>query len=74
MTFFLSIILGFALANERDGSGIYGGIFHYSMIFAFMGSAILAFIYFWRKKSLNFDEEPKIQMMQDDSKEDFRGR
>lgn len=67
------IILSIPLAHEPDGSGIYGGIFHYGMIMALMGSALLAFIYFWSKKRLDFDEEPKMQMMQDDGKEDIHG-
>lgn len=68
------MVLGIVLLSEQDASGIFGGIFHYSLIFALMGSALLAFLYFWRKKLLSFDEEPKIQMMHDDNKGDFRGR
>lgn len=51
---------------ERDTSGICGGIFHYSLILAFMGSALLSFVYFWSKGRLDMDETPKIQMMNDD--------
>lgn len=67
------VFIAWALNDEKDGSGIYGGIFHYGMIMALMGSALLAFIYFWRKKRLDFDEEPKLQMMRDDNKEDSHG-
>lgn len=59
-------ILGFALVNERDSSGIYGGILHYSIVFALVGGALLAFLYFWNKGRLDMDEGPKIQMMSDD--------
>lgn len=52
--------------SERDSSGICGGIFHYSLILAFMGSALLSFVYFWSKGRLDMDETPKIQMMIDD--------
>ncbi|MEI8365525.1 MAG: hypothetical protein WCF65_03815 [Parachlamydiaceae bacterium] len=73
MTSFVIVLFGAVLADERDWSGIYGGIFHYSMIFATSGSALLAFFYFWKKGRLDLDEEPKILMMQDDRKEDADG-
>ncbi len=60
-----SIFFGM-LPTERDTSGIYGGIFHYSLILAFMGSALLSFLYFWSKGQLDMDETPKIQMMHDE--------
>lgn len=49
-----------------DQAGIYGTAFHYSMIFVFMGSAIMIFLYLWGKGRLDMDEEPKIQMMHDE--------
>lgn len=58
-----------ASINIRDASGVYGGIFHYALVFAMVGSALLAFLYFWSKGRLDMDEEPKIQMMRDDEKE-----
>lgn len=61
---FLSLASG--LVGERDSSGIYGGIMHYALVIALVGSAMLAFIYFWSKGRLDMDEEPKIQMMNDD--------
>ena len=36
------------------------------MVLAFVGSALLVFIYLWRKGRLDMDEEPKFQMMKDD--------
>ena len=66
-------LLAFGLAEEMDGSGIYGGILHYALIMAFMGSALLAFIHFWRKGQLNMDEEPKILMMRNDENEEPHG-
>jgi hypothetical protein len=68
------IQLAFGLADERDGSGVYGGILHYGLIMAFMGSALLAFVYFWRKGRLDMDEEPKIAMMKNDEDEEPYGR
>jgi len=62
------------LSSEVDWSGIYGGIFHYGMIIAFVGSAFLAFLYFWSKGRLDMDEEPKLQMMRDDEQENFHGK
>lgn len=57
------ILLAFSLVSEKDSIGIYGTIFHYAMIFAFVGSALLAFIYFWKKGRLDMDELPKYEMM-----------
>jgi len=61
------------LASEIDWSGIYGGIFHYGMIIAFAGSALIAFLYFWSKGRLDMDEEPKLQMMREDEQKDEHG-
>jgi hypothetical protein len=55
-----------SLAEELDWSGIYGGMLHYGLIIAFTAGALLAFIYFWSKGRLDFDEEPKWQMMRED--------
>lgn len=49
-----------------DLGGVYGTALHYSLIFAFMGSAMLIFAYLWRKGRLDMDEEPKMQMMLDE--------
>lgn len=59
-------IISTVMLSERDSSGICGGIFHYSLILAFMGSALLSFVYFWSKGRLDMDEAPKIQMMNDE--------
>ncbi len=50
----------------RDGSGIYGAIFHYSLLLALAGSTILVFLYLWRKGRLDMDEGAKDQMMKGD--------
>lgn len=52
-----------------DAIGACGTWVHYAFIIAFVGSAFLAFLYFWRKKRLDMDEEPKFRMMQDDEEE-----
>lgn len=49
-----------------DGIGIHGAVFHWAMVMAFMGSAILGLIYFWRKGRLDCDESPKFEMIQND--------
>lgn len=54
------------LAEIIDGGGVYGAFMHYSLFFALLGSALIAFIYFWRKGRLDMDESPKIEMMRDD--------
>lgn len=61
------------LLVERDSSGVFGGIYHYALVFALVGSALLAFLYFWSKGRLDMDEEPKLQMMRDEDKEDVNG-
>lgn len=48
-----------------DSMGVYGSMFHYAFVIAFVGSAFLIFFYLWRKKRLDMDEEPKFQMMED---------
>jgi hypothetical protein len=52
-----------------DQAGIYGTAFHYAMIFVFMGSAMMIFLYLWSKGRLDMDEDPKIQMMQEEEYE-----
>jgi hypothetical protein len=48
-----------------DAMGVYGSMFHYAFVIAFVGSAFIVFFYLWRKKRLDMDEEPKFQMMQE---------
>ena len=69
----MRMIIAFGLANELDTSGVYGGIFHYALVFAIVGSSFLAFFYFWSKGRLDMDEEPIFQMMSDDDKEASKG-
>lgn len=61
--------LAFSLVGEKDSSGVYGGIYHYSLVFALVGSGLLAFLYFWSKGRLDMDEGPKFQMMHDEDGE-----
>ena len=49
-----------------DGIGVYGNFFHYALVISLVSSAFLIFLYLWRKKRLDMDEEPKFQMMQDE--------
>ena len=56
----------FFLAKTVDGLGLYGKFLHYGIVISLVGSAFLIFIYLWRKKRLDLDEEPKFQMMQED--------
>lgn len=49
-----------------DPSGVYGEVLHYSMIIAFVGSALLIFLHLWKKGKLDMDEEPKLQMLLDE--------
>lgn len=54
----------------KDGGGIYGSIWHYSMLFFMMGSTLLIFFRLWLKGRLDMDEEAKNQMMQAIEKEE----
>lgn len=57
-----------------DSNGVAGHFLHYGLTIAFMSSAFLVFFYLWRKGKLDMDEEPKMQMLQEDQKEDFDDR
>ncbi len=48
-----------------DGRGIYGFVLHYALLFASFGSALWIFVYLWRKKRLDMDEDPKYEMLDD---------
>ena len=54
------------LATVLDGGGIYGEVLHYSLLISFFASALLVFIYLWSKGRLDMDEEPKMQMLEED--------
>lgn len=58
----------------RDGAGIIGSLWHYSMLIALVGSTFLVFVYLWRKGSLDMDEEAKFQMMKPEEEENSNGR
>lgn len=49
-----------------DGLGVTGTNFHYGMVFLLVGSAFFVFVYLWKKKRLDMDEEPKFQMMEEE--------
>lgn len=49
-----------------DGFGLYGKFLHYGTVIFLVGSAFLIFLYLWRNKRLDIDEEPKFQMMQEE--------
>lgn len=52
-----------------DGQGIYGFVLHYCLLFALFGSALIVFLYLWRKKRLGLDEEAKYHPFQEDGDE-----
>lgn len=49
-----------------DQSGVYGALLHYSLVISLVGSAFFIFLYLWKKGKLDMDEEPKLQMMNDE--------
>lgn len=54
---------------QYDGTGVYGSLLHYSVLFALMGSTLLVFIHLWRKGRLDMDEKAKYQMMEEKTDE-----
>jgi hypothetical protein len=58
------------LASILDGAGLYGGMLHFALCLAFVGSALLFLVYFWKKGRLDMDEGPKWQMMEIDEEEE----
>ncbi len=52
-----------------DSFGLTGLIMDYAMIIAFSGSTAILFLYFWKKGTLNFEEDAKYEMMEEDSHE-----
>ena len=57
-----------------DGAGVYGSIFHYALVIAFVASAFLIFFTLWRKGRLDMDEGPKFQMMEEEEGENRNGK
>lgn len=51
-------------------NGYMGSLAHMFWILAFFGSAVIVFIYLWRKGRLDFDEEPKWTLFDQDELED----
>lgn len=61
------------LAKTLDGEGIYGSLVHYTVAAAFFGSALLLFIYLWRKGRLDMDEGPAQKMLEDEEEKNGGG-
>ncbi len=57
-----------------DGAGVYGSIFHYALVIAFVSSAFLIFFSLWKKGRLDMDEGPKFQMMQEEEGDNRDGK
>jgi hypothetical protein len=51
-----------------DGWGLSGLIMDYAMIVTFSGSTVILFCYFWKKGALNFEEDAKFEMLNEDEK------
>lgn len=52
--------------STADPFGIFGAALHYALVIAFVGSAMVLFLYLWKRGRLDMDEEPKYQMMNDE--------
>lgn len=51
---------------DLDGFGVTGSYLHFTLSAALVGSSLLVLIVLWRKGRLDFDESPKITMMESD--------
>jgi len=51
-----------------DPSGLYGELMSYAMLFFFAGGALIAFLYQWASGRLDFSEQAKHEMMQDNER------
>lgn len=49
-----------------DGSGLYGFILHYALLFALFGSALIVFIYLGIKGRLDMHEGPQHSLFEDE--------
>jgi hypothetical protein len=49
-----------------DSGGMYGAYLHYGSVVLIVGVAMVAFSYLWSKGKLDWDEAPKMQMMEDE--------
>lgn len=58
------------VAKTLDGVGIYGTLVHFTIAAAFFGSALLLFIYLWRKGRLDMNEGPARRMLDDDERDE----
>jgi hypothetical protein len=50
-------------AFQFDGVGAYGTYMGYAFRLFFGGSALIFFLYLWKKGKLNMDEDPKLMML-----------
>ncbi|MCB1111588.1 MAG: hypothetical protein H7A37_04055 [Chlamydiales bacterium] len=52
--------------DQLDGGGVVGETLHYALSIAMFGSALLVFLYLWRKGRLDMDQDPANKMMETD--------
>lgn len=48
-----------------DPSGLYGELISYALLIFLVGAAFIIFVYLWANGKLDFDEQPKHQMLKD---------
>ena len=52
--------------EQQDAFGVYGDFLRLSVLFTLVIGSFLIFIYLWKKGRLDWDEEPKQIMMEND--------
>lgn len=55
-----------SIDRNFDSFGYFGLIMDYSMIVFFSGGAFILFLYLWKKGRLNFEEDAKFEMLNDE--------
>ncbi|MBB64397.1 MAG: hypothetical protein CMO81_04980 [Waddliaceae bacterium] len=56
-----------SVIDVSDVTGFSGAILHFSLLLALVGSTLLVFLYLWKNKRLDMDEDPKYQMLRGDA-------
>lgn len=54
------------MVEQQDPTGLVGAVFHYLLVFVLVGGAFLTFLYLSVTHRFFLDEDPKLQMLQED--------
>lgn len=57
------------MVEQQDPTGLVGALFHYLLVFVLVGGALLTFLYLSVTHRLFLDEDPKLQMLQEEGQD-----